>query len=212
MAEFKPQGMIVICPRCGKQIRSKSTCGATNCSHCGKVVIFDREVFRRRHWKLVERLNVKCPRCGALVRPYRSYRTTGVTTCNHCKRRFAFNEHGIKYLRDRALRTYYRHAERKNAREVERVRQLKIRRVAQLGGACVVCGYDRYFGALDFHHIDPTTKQEHREAKKKDFDMNKYLLLCSNCHRELEAGLVRLPVRQTSIALAQLSKSSFACQ
>jgi hypothetical protein len=27
--------------------------------------------------------------------------------------------------------------------------------VAELGGKCQKCGYDRYVGALQFHHLDP---------------------------------------------------------
>jgi hypothetical protein len=30
--------------------------------------------------------------------------------------------------------------------------------VAEAGGSCLICGYDRYAGALQFHHLDPATK------------------------------------------------------
>lgn len=28
--------------------------------------------------------------------------------------------------------------------------------IAYKGGKCQICGYDRYVGALEFHHLDPT--------------------------------------------------------
>ena len=33
--------------------------------------------------------------------------------------------------------------------------------VAEAGGACALCGYDRYNGALQFHHLDPAEKRFH---------------------------------------------------
>ena len=39
-------------------------------------------------------------------------------------------------------------------------RQRKFKRLAieYKGGKCICCGYDKYDGALDFHHIDPSQK------------------------------------------------------
>jgi hypothetical protein len=31
--------------------------------------------------------------------------------------------------------------------------------VAEAGGRCCICGYDRYLGALQFHHLDPDEKR-----------------------------------------------------
>jgi transposase len=46
--------------------------------------------------------------------------------------------------------------------EAERVtawrRKLKRLLVEETGGACALCGYDRFVPALQFHHVDPTTK------------------------------------------------------
>ncbi len=70
---------------------------------------------------------------------------------------------------------------------------------------CFVCGYDRYKGALDFHHIDPTTKLfeisdvfwKKGTRKKITFDMfkielKKCAVLCANCHREVHGGITKL--------------------
>jgi hypothetical protein len=65
------------------------------------------------------------------------------------------------------------------------------------GGKCQICGYDKCFRALELHHLDPTQKEfniSHRghcrswERVKKE--INKCVLLCANCHREVEDGMV----------------------
>jgi len=72
-----------------------------------------------------------------------------------------------------------------------------------LGGKCQICGYDKYQGALHFHHIDPTQKQfaiSEATARKKftneqiNNEINKCALLCANCHAEVHAGLIKLEI------------------
>lgn len=62
------------------------------------------------------------------------------------------------------------------------------------GGCCEVCGYNKCIEALEFHHIDETTKSfavsgstKSLESQKREAD--KCYMLCANCHRELHAGL-----------------------
>lgn len=78
----------------------------------------------------------------------------------------------------------------------ERARLLK-EKVLDIAGKhqCEICDYDKYVGALEFHHCNPEEKdfQINRAAmkdKQKLLDeLNKCVLLCSNCHREVHAGL-----------------------
>jgi hypothetical protein len=79
-------------------------------------------------------------------------------------------------------------------------RRTKRRLVSEAGGGCAVCGYDRYLGALHFHHLDPSTKTFalSRRGVTRSIDhlrreAAKCVLLCSNCHAEVEAGIVELP-------------------
>jgi hypothetical protein len=74
-----------------------------------------------------------------------------------------------------------------------RYRRLKI----WAGGQCQVCGYSRCFRALEFHHIDPEQKSfavcasgRTMSWKRLIQEALKCLLLCANCHREAEAGLI----------------------
>ena len=81
---------------------------------------------------------------------------------------------------------------------VQRRREkLKLLAVEYKGGECEVCGYKKCVNALEFHHIDPNEKEfgvgengytRSIEAIKKELD--KCILVCSNCHREIHAGLI----------------------
>lgn len=71
-------------------------------------------------------------------------------------------------------------------------RRLKERAVAHAGGKCERCGYDKYVGALEFHHRDPTQKDFSVGTTSKGWDtikeeVEKCMLLCANCHREVHA-------------------------
>lgn len=79
-----------------------------------------------------------------------------------------------------------------NGHSFLRRRAIKKQAVEYLGGKCSVCGYDKCSGALDFHHIDPKLKEfSISRWDKKDFsdelkaELDKCILICSNCHREL---------------------------
>lgn len=81
----------------------------------------------------------------------------------------------------------------------ERVLRLKQKAVTYKGGKCVICAYDRYLGALQFHHKDPTQKSFNiSECRCTTFEkiipeLDKCVLLCSRCHDEVEGGIAELP-------------------
>ena len=64
---------------------------------------------------------------------------------------------------------------------------------------CAICKYDRYQGALEFHHLDPSQKDftfSRISSKKWDLlieEAKKCVCLCSVCHKEFHAGLFSLP-------------------
>jgi hypothetical protein len=78
-------------------------------------------------------------------------------------------------------------------------KRYKQKLVDLMGGKCMICGYNRCIKALDFHHIDPKTKEftisrmESLNWTKTIEEAKKCVLLCSNCHRELHDGLVECP-------------------
>jgi DNA-binding CsgD family transcriptional regulator len=72
--------------------------------------------------------------------------------------------------------------------------------VREAGGQCVLCGYDTWFGALHFHHLDPHTKsfglamRGHTKSFAKLLaEARKCILLCANCHAEVEGGVTTIP-------------------
>ncbi len=79
-------------------------------------------------------------------------------------------------------------------------RRAKQQLVDEAGGACRLCGYDRCVAALQFHHLDPATKRFGlgsrglgRSIERIRNEAAKCLLLCANCHAEVEAGIATLP-------------------
>jgi predicted transcriptional regulator len=82
-----------------------------------------------------------------------------------------------------------------NEQTTERTKRSKRLCIEYKGGKCEKCGYDKYDGALEFHHLDPSKKDfEISKKKAKNIDklkpeLDKCILLCSNCHRELHGGI-----------------------
>jgi len=82
-------------------------------------------------------------------------------------------------------------------------RRTKERIIEAMGGECVCCSYKRCPDALELHHIDPTSKEfslagarGHPIAwAKLVVELRKCVLLCANCHREVEAVVRVLPKR-----------------
>jgi len=81
-----------------------------------------------------------------------------------------------------------------------RERQRKIKRilVREAGGKCSLCGYDRCIASLQFHHVDPQQKSFGMSAATGKSlaayreEARKCVLLCANCHGEIEAGILEL--------------------
>ncbi len=79
---------------------------------------------------------------------------------------------------------------------LDRQRKFKADCVEYKGGKCINCGYNKYFGALEFHHLDPSKKDFHiAKARMWKLDnivkqeLDKCALLCANCHREAHSTL-----------------------
>ncbi len=75
-------------------------------------------------------------------------------------------------------------------------KRLKARAVAYKGGKCMLCGYDKCNAALEFHHLDKTIKSFGLSKKgvtrawsSIQTELDKCILVCANCHREVEAGV-----------------------
>lgn len=77
-----------------------------------------------------------------------------------------------------------------------RRKKIRVMAIEYKGGRCEKCGYTKCIDALEFHHIDPTKKDFTISSKgythsweKVKFELDKCMILCANCHRELHAKL-----------------------
>ncbi|MFA5318434.1 MAG: hypothetical protein WC323_03105 [Patescibacteria group bacterium] len=68
------------------------------------------------------------------------------------------------------------------------------------GGRCAICKYNTCIKALEFHHLDSngkdfgiSNKGYTRSWKVVKAEVDKCILLCANCHRELHESITQLP-------------------
>jgi DNA-directed RNA polymerase subunit RPC12/RpoP len=108
--------------------------------------------------------------------------------------------HGLTEFKQRGDTSAYRCLRCRAEAVARRRRKVKDILVAEAGGACAGCGYSRYVGALHFHHRDPAEKTfslSHagvtRSISAARAEAAKCVLLCANCHAEVEAGIASLP-------------------
>lgn len=80
--------------------------------------------------------------------------------------------------------------EKRRQRQKRHTVEIRLKAIDYLGGKCNHCGQTFHHSAMDFHHVDPSTK----EVKGKGIPSNcswervleelvKTILLCANCHR-----------------------------
>jgi transposase len=82
---------------------------------------------------------------------------------------------------------------------IRRRQRIKVILVDEAGGACRLCGYARCLSALEFHHLSRSEKQFSlsqrgvtRSIERARTEARKCVLLCANCHAEVEAGVAEL--------------------
>jgi 5-methylcytosine-specific restriction endonuclease McrA len=97
---------------------------------------------------------------------------------------------------------YYRCGRCRSDSVAEHRRRLKALLVGEAGGRCVLCGYDRQPRALEFHHLHPAEKEfalsrsgVTRSLATLRAEASKCVLLCSNCHAEVEDGVTSVPIQ-----------------
>lgn len=128
------------------------------------------------------------PRSGRPLSPYRS-------DIDRACRTHGESPHGYYGGRYRCKRCV--------AEQVTR-RHQKIRAtlLEEAGGACAVCGYRRCTFNLHFHHVDPTLKTINmnmgsgKSLATYRQEALKCVLVCANCHGEIEAGIIASPPPQ----------------
>lgn len=135
-----------------------------------------------QHW--LKRHGLQTARAA---RPRRPEARTVQSTCS---------KHGLTAFVKYSPRDHHRCERCRKERVSARRRQVKALLIAEAGGCCVLCGYDRHPAALHFHHRDPGEKEfglgvrgVARALERCRAEARKCVLLCANCHAEVEAGV-----------------------
>ena len=102
------------------------------------------------------------------------------------------SKHGLtKYIYVKSSKKYVCVKCRSEAVQRKRYK-LKHDLIEYKGGKCEICGYDKCDAALEFHHLNPEEKDfgiaykgYTRSFKKCKEEVDKCILVCANCHREI---------------------------
>lgn len=91
-----------------------------------------------------------------------------------------------------------------------RRKELKKLAVEYKGGKCYICGYNLFVSALDFHHLSCFKKEfglstngVTKSWDKVKQEIEKCILLCCRCHREVHEGCHREELNKYSNELCQ---------
>ena len=141
-----------------------------------------------RYW--LGRFDLTTPQSALARTPLASRPKTVTRVCkSHGRADFVRNGRG-----------HYRCTRCRSERVTRRRRTVKETLIRELGGACALCGYGRYAGALEFHHLNPAEKAfglsaggVARSLERARQEAAKCILLCANCHAEVEGGVASLP-------------------
>jgi hypothetical protein len=95
-------------------------------------------------------------------------------------------------FKSRTIYQFYESIMTKGSEAVKRTRKrLKLGMLEAFESKCGICGYQKYNGALELHHLDPAAKDfEFGKNTTRSFEFlcseaEKCVCLCSNCHREV---------------------------
>lgn len=76
-------------------------------------------------------------------------------------------------------------------------KRVKQKLIDYKGGKCEFCGYNKCIKALQFHHLNPKEKDFSIAGMSLSFEklkkeVDKCILVCSNCHAEIHDGIKNL--------------------
>lgn len=120
--------------------------------------------------------------CGSSPHPGKLMDFIMIRKCKH---------HGETEFAQNGKKSWYClkcHGLRQRKRRISR----KERAIQYKGGCCAICGYNKCNDALDFHHMDPSTKLAEIGSRDLSWkilseELDKCILVCANCHREIHS-------------------------
>ena len=90
--------------------------------------------------------------------------------------------------------------------ELDKKKDKKTKRqkaIDYLGGKCIICGYNKYYGSIDLHHLDPSKKDSNFSSlrgwswKKIKKEIINCVPLCKTCHGEVHGGIIKISLNNT---------------
>ena len=111
--------------------------------------------------------------------------------CPKCGNKFIPKQYGTtrRYCFDCVPDNYYNDKSDISLRKIIKKWALEYK-----GYKCSICGYDRCSDALEFHHTNPNEKDfiigdrnNTQDWPKIKAELDKCILVCANCHRELHS-------------------------
>lgn len=133
-------------------------------------------------------------------------------TCSKCKQVKELEEFPVKKTQKngqitvrrtchckKCVNEYFRQYMKGNKQHIDRVKRGKRKSAIWIESVkkeigCVICRYNKCIAALHFHHLNPSNKSyELSWAKNKQLcksklmiEMRKCIIVCANCHYEIE--------------------------
>lgn len=138
----------------------------------------------------------KCTRCGE-EKPEIDFPINGKKLRSQCKSCVADRSRLWRIEHPTYATLYMREYIKKNYPEMKKRMEKKKKEISEWKRerGCTVCGETEPW-VLDMHHLDPTEKESNsaQSATLKTFlkEAEKCILLCSNCHRKVHAGVMQL--------------------
>ena len=189
----------MICEKCGKEHSGTYGSGRFCNIKCANSRIISNDIKERISKKLRKYEKKFCKKCGKKLRYNNKtllckkclYSIEFVQYCASCG--IALNkENSLKKKNNEKFYSYCNKClyEKQKRRWIERKKEA----VEYKGGKCIVCGYNKCMGALEFHHVNLEnknfgwTKMRFLSEEKMFLELDKCILMCANCHREEHYG------------------------
>lgn len=161
-----------------KEIISELGCSSSTISYfCKKEGIVSKNITKKTDNDVIDKIN--------------DVYESGLTCTQVAKELGVSKATVLKYIKKIRKNKLTEDELRKN--KVKQVVYWRVKAKKQLveykGGECERCGYNKCIDALEFHHRDPNEKDFTISGKSWSFErlkneVDKCILLCSNCHKE----------------------------